>query len=218
MRVTADATLAAVLASWTGTIGDSVYAEMYDGAIRDYLRIRPRLIYWVFTTTKDCVGYALPVDAEDVIGVEWYPEAWTDAINLTLTSDAELYRHLLTRQKAKWDHTLRLGTYKIRDRMLILTPTPLADGLPVYVTCTTGYDYDTCDYIDVPDAHFDAIAYLVLARLLERRALSEAGLPDIKQGLTTITRHHVNANAATLIATYRAKARAIIGGIDERSL
>lgn len=192
-------------------------------AVRYYSRYNPYIVLYEFTTTIDVSAYDLPAGATIIVDVLWPADEALTVINVGAVREAMLRRPVRydlvaerviedIKSNAFYDHLL--GNWRRQNDQVVLVPTPGVTGQDVQLwygqdhainAGATGYD-------TIPAADMDILADLALVEVLLQKQIETATEPNYREGLGSLTKHHVPTNIARAIKDLRKGVRGKYGG------
>ena len=183
-------------------------------AVRYYSRYNPYIVLYEFTATLDQSAYDLPDGAIVVVDLLWPADEALTVANIGALRESMLRRparyelvseRVIEEIKADAFYSAYLGNWHLQNAQVVLVPTPGVTGQDVQLWYgkahalnegATGYD-------TIPDADLDIVTDLALVEILLQKQIEISTEPNYREGLGSLTKHHVPGNVAASIANLR---------------
>lgn len=193
---------------------DSKSKRQIAAAVRYYSRYNPYIVLYEFTTTVDVSEYDLPEGATGIVDVLWPADEGLTVVNVGAIRESMLRRpvrydlvseRVIETIKSDSFYSAYLGNWRRQNDQVVLEPVPGVTGQDVqlwyskvHALNATATGYDT-----LPDEDLSILADLALVEVLLQKQIEVSTEPNYREGLGSITKHHVSRNVAATINDLR---------------
>jgi len=195
-------------------IADAKSKRQIASAVRYYSRYNPYIVLYTFTTTLDVNAYDLPAGATVLIDVLWPADEALTIVNIGALRESMLRRpirydlvseHVIENIKSDAFYAAYLGNWSRQNDQVVLEPTPGVTGQDVQLWY--GKDHALNDeetgYDTIPDEDLDILSDLAIVEVLLQKQIEISTEPNYREGLGSITKHHISQNVAATIRDLR---------------
>ena len=213
--LTADISTAVTDMYTTETIAPAKMLRLIAAAVRYYSRWNPYVVKSTFTTVADQEAYDLAAGTLLVLDVLWPSDTLSGVVNVGQEQASALIlnpasRHLVSEKiiKAIQDdsfYTGMLGRWRVENKQVILSPTPGSTGSDVEMWCAAlhAINVGSTAYTTIPGEDLEIMRDLVVAEIIQGRAIEMSAEPDYKEGLSSETFHFATASANETVRMLR---------------